>query len=265
MIRLTERLNYQSLRTFVFRAWFLILGFRLSSLIIHMNKTKTMRTLIACFVCLLMAIPAYSQTRVVKGKITAFNQYPVQNVEVASKKGKSAVVTDSLGQFELVCNEKDVILVKTKVFEPLNKRVSQEDDYVSANLVFKDSEKNRALASSLGYIKPDQLSYALVHLVHENNDFCNYPDIFSLMRVHFPEVQIQNGPSGAEGVYIRGKKSINLETEAAYEVDGMRVADISFVNPCEISSIEIMKGGGIAVYGTQAVNGVVIIKTKAMR
>jgi len=58
-------------------------------------------------------------------------------------------------------------------------------------------------------------------------------------------------------------KSINLETEAVYEVDGMIVKDISFVHPCEIGTIEIMKGGGTALYGTQAVNGVVIIKTKA--
>ena len=155
-----------------------------------------------------------------------------------------------------------MILIKTKVFEPLNKRISPDDNYVTANLVFKDSEKNRELATSLGYINPDQLSYAVVNLMDENNDFCNYTDIFSLIRVKFPEVQIKNGPTGAEGVYIRGQKSINLETEAVYEVDGMRLQDISFVNPCEIAKIEIMKGGGTAIYGTQAVNGVVIIKTK---
>ena len=209
-----------------------------------------------------MALPAISQTRVVKGRITTFNQYPVQNVEVSSKKGKSAVTTDSLGQFELVCNEKDVILIKNKVFEPLNKRVDAEDNFVSANLVFKDNKKNRELAANLGYINPDHLSYALVHLMDQNNDFCNYSDIFNLISVKFPEVQIKNGPNGAEGVYIRGQKSFNLETEAVYEIDGMRTMDISFVNPCEIAKIEIMRGGGTAVYGTQAVNGVVIIKTK---
>ena len=222
-----------------------------------------MRAQIFIFLFLLITLPAYSQTRVVKGQITAFNQYPVQNIEVASKKGKSAVVTDSLGQFELVCSEKDVIQIKTKVFEPLTKRISVKDDYVSANLVFRDSEKNREIATSMGYIEPDQLSYALVNLTHQNNDFCNYPDIFSLLQVKFPEVQVKGGPNGADGVYIRGQKSINLETEAVYEVDEMRVADISFINPCEVVMIEIMKGGGTAVYGTQAVNGVVIIKTKA--
>lgn len=216
----------------------------------------------AISICMLMILPAFSQTRVVKGKITTFNQYPVQHVEVSSKKTRSAVLTDSLGRFELVCAEKDVILVKTQVFAPLNKRVSSEDEYVTANLVFKDSKKNREIAANLGYINPDQLSYALTHLANENNDFCNYSDIFTLITVKFPEVQVKNGPGGRKGVYIRGKKSMNLETEAVYEVDGMKVSDISFTNPCEIGSIDIMKSGGTAVYGTQAVNGVLIIKTK---
>jgi hypothetical protein len=212
-----------------------------------------------------MIHPAFSQTHVVKGKITAFQEYPVHNVEVRCKKGKTAVRTDSLGQFELVCNEKDVIMIKNSVFEPLNRRVGAEDNYITANLVFKNNKKNRDIAASMGYLRPDQLSYALSHLADLNNDFCNYPDIFSLIRVKFPEAQIKNGPNGAEGVYIRGKKSINLDTQAVYEVDGMRVSDISFVNPCEIATIDIMKGGGTAVYGTQAVNGVVIIKTKGNR
>jgi hypothetical protein len=225
-----------------------------------------MRTSILIAGCLLMALPSFSQTHVVKGKITTFNKYPVQNIEVASKKAKTVVMTDSLGQFELVCNEKDVIMIKTKVFEPLNKRVAPDDNYVTANLIFKDSENNRENAIGLGYIKPDQLSYALVHLSDVNNDFCNYSNVFSLIRVKFPEVQVKRGSGGgAEGVYVRGKKSMTLETEAVYEVDGMILSDISFVNPCEIATIDIMKSGGTAVYGTQAVNGVVIIKTKGNR
>lgn len=219
-----------------------------------------MKTLTAVSAFLLIALSAFPQSRLVRGKLTTFNLYPAQNVEVIAKKAKSSVVTDSLGEFELICQEKDVIVVKTKVFETLNYRVTPKNDYVSANLIFRDSQKNREIATSMGYLKPDQLSYAVVHLTDENNDFCNYPDVFSLIRVKFPEVQEENG-----GIYIRGKKSINLDTRAVYEVDGMIVRDISFVNPCELASIDIMKGGGIAVYGTQAVNGVVIIKTKGQR
>jgi len=223
-----------------------------------------MRTLTIISICLLMTLPAFSQTRVVKGEITTFNHYPVQNVEVASKKAKSVVMTDSLGQFELVCSEKDMIMIKTKGFESLNKRVNPEDDFVSANLIFKDSKKNREIVTGSGYIKPDQLSYALANLSHENNNFCNYPEIFSLLRANFPEVQEIGGVGGTQGVYVRGQKSLssNAQNEAVYDVDGMIVSDISFVVPCDIASINILKSGGTTIYGTQAVNGVVIIKTK---
>ena len=171
-------------------------------------------------------------------------------------------MTDSLGQFELVCNEKDVIMIKTKGFDPLSKRVAPEDDFVTANLIFKDSKKNREIITGAGNIKPDQLSYALAHLSAENNNFCNYVDIFSLLRANFPELQEIGG--GKTGVYVRGQKSMSADiiSEAVYEVDGMIVPDISFLVPCEVASINILKSGGTAIYGTQAVNGVLIIKTK---
>ena len=137
-----------------------------------------MRTLTVISICLLMTLPAFSQTRLVKGEITTFNHYPVQNVEVTSKKAKSVVLTDSLGQFELLCNEKDMIMIKAKGFNSLDKRVTSEDDFISANLIFKDSKKNREIVSGAGNIMADQLSYALAHLSAENNDFCNYSDIF---------------------------------------------------------------------------------------
>ena len=223
-----------------------------------------MRTLTVISICLLMTLPAFSQTRLVKGEITTFNHYPVQNVEVTSKKAKSTAMTDSLGQFELLCNEKDMIMIKAKGFNSLDKRVTSKDDFVTANLIYKDSKKNREIVTGLGYIKPDQLTYALAHLSYENNDFCNYPDIFSLLGANFPEVQGIGGAAGTQGVYVRGQKSLSpsAQNEAVYEVDGMIVSDISFVNPCDIASIEIMKSGGTGRYGTQAVNGVIIIKTK---
>ena len=224
-----------------------------------------MRSIAILALCLLFAAPSFAQTRVVKGKLTTFNQYPVQNVEVASKKAKSTVMTDSLGQFEIVCNEKDVILIKAKVFQALSKKVNADDDYISANLIFKDSPKNREIATGLGYISHERLTFALAHMADENNDFCNYTDVFSLIKGRFPGVQIRNGASGTEGVFVRGDKSIYGDNEAIYVVDGIRVADVSFVNPCDMATIDVLKDGGAALYGSQAANGVVVIETKGHR
>lgn len=220
-----------------------------------------MRTPLLLAACLLVSIPSFSQTRVVRGKLTTFNRYPVQNVEVMSKKAKSTVMTDSLGEFELVCNEKDIIMIKAKVFQALNKRVNAEDRYISANLIFRDTPKNREIATGMRYITPEQLTFALAHLADENNDFCNYTDVFDVVRGKFPGVQVKSTSSG-QGIFVRGDKSMTGENQAIYVVNGVRVNDISFINPCEMVSMDILKDGGAALYGSQAANGVVVIETK---
>jgi TonB-dependent SusC/RagA subfamily outer membrane receptor len=224
-----------------------------------------MRSIAILTLCLFFAVQSFAQTRVVKGKLTTFNEYPVQNVEVAAKKAKSTVTTDSLGQFEIVCNEKDVIQIKAQVFQALSKRVDEDDDYISANLIFRDSPRNREIATGMGYISHEQLTFALAHMADENNDFCNYTDVFSLLKGRFPGVTIKNSSSGSKGVYIRGAKSLYGDTEAVYVVDGIRVSDVSFVNPCELATIDVLKDGGAALYGSDAANGVVVIETKGHR
>ncbi|NOR33773.1 MAG: TonB-dependent receptor plug domain-containing protein [Bacteroidales bacterium] len=224
-----------------------------------------MKTIALISVCILFSLSSVAQTRVVKGKLITFNTYPVQNVEVASKKAKSTVMTDSLGQFEIVCNEKDVIMIKAKVFQSFNKKVKKDDDYISANLIFRDTPENREIATGLGYISHEQLTFALAHMADENNDFCNYTDVFSLVRGKFPGVQIKTNSLGTEGIFVRGDKSLYGDNEAIYVVDGVRVGDVSFVNPCEMATIDILKDGGAALYGSQAANGVVVIETKGHR
>ena len=224
-----------------------------------------MKTIALIAASLLFSLSTIAQTRVVKGKLTTFNKYPVQNVEVASKKAKSTVMTDSLGQFEIVANEKDVIQIRAKVFESLNKKVKSDDEYIQANLIFKDTPQNREIATGLGYITHEQLTFALAHLADQNNDFCNYTDIFSLVRGKFPGVQVMTTPDGGQGIYIRGDKSIYGDNQAVYVIDGMQVSDISYINPCEIATIDVLKDGGAAIYGGNAANGVVVIETKGHR
>ena len=143
--------------------------------------------------------------------------------------------------------------------------VDDEDDFISANLIFRDSRKNREIATGLGYISQDNLTFALAHLPDENNNFCNYLDVFSLVQGRFTGVQIKASPNGGQGIYVRGQKSLTGQTEAIYIVDGIRVTDLSFVIPCEMRSIDILKDGGAAIYGSQAANGVVVIETKGHR
>ena len=221
-----------------------------------------MKSTLLIAVSLLFSMQAFSQTKVVRGVLTAFNKYPVANVEVTAKKAKTSVNTNGKGEFQLVCKEKDVLVIKSDVFTPMNQRVGNKDEYFKLNLIFRDTPSNREIATGKGYLKEDQLTYALSNLEAENNDFCNYTDVMSLLRGKFSGVEIKSSESGGEGVYVRGTKSIEGSNEAIYVVDGMEVADISFVNPCEMKSINVLKDGAAAIYGSRGANGVVVIETK---
>lgn len=206
---------------------------------------------------LMLAQHLTAQTVVVHGKLTVFNKYPVQNVLVEAKKAKSRVQTDSLGRFTLVCMENDVIRIRPKVFKPVTRKVRSTRDTMVINLVFIDTQKNRELAVGYGYMDKEDLIFAVNNLQQENNEFCNYTDVFDIIQGRFPGVRVSNGQ-----VFIRGQNSINSDTEALFVVDGVPTGSIGWIHPCDIKSINILKDSGAAIYGVRGSNGVVLIETK---
>ena len=86
-----------------------------------------------------------------------------------------------------------------------------------------------------------------------------------------------NEPGGGMSIRIRGATSINASSDPLYVVDGLPIGTggglatagrdpLDFLNPNDIESITVLKGGEAAsIYGANAANGVVIIQTKAGR
>jgi len=208
---------------------------------------------------LVISLGLNAQTRVVYGKLTAFNQYPLKNIEVHARKSKSSVKSDSTGMFSIVCMESDNIRIKPKAFQPVSRKVTPETDTLHINLIFVDTKSNRELATGYGYIKERDLTYAMSHLEHENNEFCNYSNVFDLMQGRFAGVTVN---VAQQAVYVRGVSSITTSNEALYVLDGIVTDNIGFIHPCDIKSIEILKDGMAAIYGSRGSNGVVIIETK---
>jgi TonB-dependent SusC/RagA subfamily outer membrane receptor len=216
-----------------------------------------MKQVVIIIIAALISINCEAQNRVVYGELTAFNTYPVKNVEVTAKKAKTAVMSDSLGQFSIVCQKNDIIRIKPKTFKPVIRKVSPETDTLFINLLFIDSKSNRQLCVGYGYVNQDDLLYAVSHLEQENNDFCNYSNIFDLIKGRFSGVTVAGG-----NVYIRGSGSFIGPTNALYILNGVEVSSIDWIQPCQIRSIDILKDSNAAIYGTRGGNGVVIIQTR---
>ena len=208
---------------------------------------------------LIITSAAYAQNRVVYGNLTAYNSFPVMNVEVSSKKAKATTMSDSLGNFSVVCLEKDVIMIKPKGFQTVNKKVNKEEDTLHINLVFIDTKKNREFAVNSGYLTETNLNYAVAHLEEENNDYCKYTDIYTLLRAEGSGITVSN--SGV--ITIRGgNTSFSGMDQALIIVDGQAQSSIDWIRPCIVRSIHILKGSDATIYGTIGGNGVVVITTK---
>jgi len=205
---------------------------------------------------LLMASLTQAQTRVVHGTITVFESYPVQHIEISSKKAKATAMTDSLGQFSIVCMEKDIIKVSPLAFKPKKKKVHADTDSVHLNLEFIDSDENREIAVGYGYINEKDLSFGVSHMENENDKFCSYTNIYDLIRGQLSGVTVQG-----RSVYVRGgTNSFSLSTTALYVVDDQTTSSIDWVQPCQVKSISVLKDGNAAVYGSRGGNGVILIE-----
>jgi len=80
-----------------------------------------------------------------------------------------------------------------------------------------------------------------------------------------PGLMVTN--SGAAGasptVRIRGVATTNADTKPLYVVDGMFIDNIDFINPNDITSVEVLKDpSSLAIFGVQGANGVIILTTK---
>lgn len=75
-------------------------------------------------------------------------------------------------------------------------------------------------------------------------------------------VSTSGAPGSSPTIRVRGYSS-NSDMAPLYVVDGVRLSDISGIDPSQIASIEVLKdGASAAIYGAQAGNGVVLITTK---
>ena len=165
-------------------------------------------------------------------------------------------MSDSLGQFSIVCMEKDVIKVSPRAFKAKKKKVHADTDSVHLNLEFIDSEENREIAVGYGYINEKDLSFGVSHMENENDRFCSYSNIYDLIQGQLAGVTVQG-----RNVYVRGgTNSLSLSTNALYVVDDQTTSSIDWIQPCQVKSINVLKDGNAAIYGARGGNGVILIE-----
>lgn len=215
--------------------------------------------LITCFV-LIFTVNSYAQNRMVQGIVTVFDSLSLIGANITVKSTKQIVLTDTLGGFSVVCNPNDVILVKAKGYNNQKVKLTPNIKFVAVNMKIKPGEKNKEYAIGYGSMTDREKMYALASLDNNDVDFSNYSNMYELIQGRFAGVQVSNGE-----IIIRGINTIQGDIAALIIIDGVNTDGqaLSELSPNQVESIDILKDGAAAIYGSRGAQGVVIIKTKS--
>ncbi|WP_347840699.1 carboxypeptidase-like regulatory domain-containing protein [uncultured Draconibacterium sp.] len=211
---------------------------------------------------LLGALQINAQERNISGKITAFNTYQLKGVHVSAKKAKTEVFTDSEGNFQIKCKQKDALKIQAKGFETQVLKLDNEN-VLKINLIYIDNESAFKSAVEAQHISESDLEYAVENLMKENNDYSRYKDIYEIIQSVSPLARVVND-GGFNRIYFtsRGPNSFNAGSHALLVVDGIITEDISTVLPIQVATVNVLIGTEAAMYGVRGGNGVIEIERK---
>jgi TonB-dependent SusC/RagA subfamily outer membrane receptor len=223
------------------------------------NTITKIRVLMVIGILLLSTGAIDAQNRIVHGIVTTFDSIPLSGASIKIKSTKQVVYTDSVGRFSVGVNAGDLLRVDANGFFPQKVRLEEKTRFAAVNLKLKSGEKNRKYAIGYGHVTDAEKLNALANLNNDDLDFSQYRDLYDLIKGRFSGVQIINGE-----IIIRGVNSINASSAALIIVDDVPVdgSTLGTIPPTQVQSINIIKDGSSAIYGSRGANGVVLIETK---
>lgn len=234
---------------------------------------------------LLFQISAQAQNSIKGRVVDATTGNAVVGATITSVKNKVNSVTDALGNFSLVANIGDQILVSSVGFA--NKYVIVSETFLQIQLSNSIEELDEVVVTALGIKREKKkLGYASQELKGESLTVARETNVVSQLAGKIAGVTVVGGNSGIGGsarVTIRGERSVDLnKNQPLYVIDGVPISNsivgasgrgnmevdfgngAGFINPDDVESINVLKGpAASALYGSRAANGVIVIKTKS--
>jgi len=108
-----------------------------------------------------------------------------------------------------------------------------------------------------GEVDKSKTAKSVDRLVVKENEVCQYANMYDYLQSRVPGVNVEGNR-----IIIRGVTSIYGPTDPLLIVNGAPVSDLDFLNPQDVSTVDVLKGPEASIYGTDGANGVLIITTK---
>ena len=219
--------------------------------------------------CLMLAgSTVFAQGKVrIKGVVTNAAGNILSHVSVTIKDTKQGTLTDSNGVYSINVEKGKILLFNHVGYLTYAKGITEAG---TLNITLADAIVSMDEVVTIGYgtQKRSVVTGSVSKLENKNLDEIPTSRLDNALIGKIAGVTIQNVTSeaGADPVVrVRGFNSINANASPLVVVDGHPIADgLSFVNPADVASIEVLKdAASAAIYGSRAANGVILITSKS--
>ena len=209
---------------------------------------------------------SYAQNRTIRGTVVDTGGEPVIGAAVTVVGNtRIGAATDLNGAFSLNVPAGATISVESIGYKTQTFAVGNQSVF---NVVLEEDTEMLEETVVIGYgvQKKSDVTGAIASLKSDDLQNRSTTDAIQAMQGKAAGVQIVNstGAPGAESqIQIRGYSS-NSKNSPLIIVDGLKVRSMSYLDPDNIESIEILKdAASAAIYGIEAGNGVILITTKS--
>ena len=231
----------------------------------------------------LVTVLSMAQTRRVSGKvISAEDSSPVPGAGVIVNGTTLGTVTGADGAFSLNVPAD----AKTLIVSCLGMKTQEVDAQDGIVVVLENdfNALNEVVVTAMGITREKKaLGYAIQEVKSDELMAAGAPSVTSALNGKIAGVQINTfgGSVGASSrLSVRGNSSLSANQQPLIVVDGVPISNdtqrtgdntyqgvdfgsgLNDINPEDIESISVLKGGSAALYGMRAGNGVILITTK---
>jgi TonB-linked SusC/RagA family outer membrane protein len=231
---------------------------------------------------LLLSVSGFSQTMDVTGRVTDEKGNPVPGATVSVKGTSQAVVTNENGYYGIKAKKGATLTFSYIGFTPADHVVNSAS--VNASITSSSKELNEVVVTALGIKKEKKaLGYSITEVKGTELTEARSVNVANSLEGKVAGLNITGtatGPGGSSRITIRGDASLTQNNQPLIVVDGIPFNNanlgavgewggqdqgdgISSLNPDEIESISVLKGGtAAALYGSRASNGAILVTTK---
>lgn len=233
---------------------------------VRVNPLQMVYRLAGAVACILVTTVLLQAQTVLEGEVyEAGTEYSLPGVNIQVKGTLRGTTTNSEGRFSIRLEEGQTILIfsylgfttkeidvtgMTSIRVEMEPEIGELDELV---VIGYGAVRKRDVTGAVGQLSSNQIGR--VTSLNAEQSLSG--------KVSGVQITTTSGAPGASAaVRIRGVGTFN-NSSPIYVVDGVILDDISFLNPADIESMEILKdASATAIYGSRGANGVILVQTK---